>query len=127
MKYYLHNAHDGGYWQAGGSFNSTHLAANAPEANKIEIGRGGNKVSNYFTAESWYGGLNNLVVWDEYISDEMLAEYLTSDNVTEHTYYDADVVDMVTLGEDTYPACNGLKGAITGQLVNGTPEDFVAR
>ena len=127
MKYYLHNAHDGGFYQAGGSFNSTHLAGNSPETNKIEIGKGGNLISAYFTAGYWFGGLNDVVIWDDYISDEMLAEYLTSDNVTEHSYYDADVVDMVTLGEDTYPACNGLKGAVTGQLVNGTPEDFVQR
>ncbi len=127
MKYYLHNAHDGGMWIAGGGFNSTYLAGNDPEANKIEIGKGGNLISAYFTAGYWFGGLNNCVVWDDYISDEMLAEYLTSDNVTEHSYYAADVVDMITLGEGTYPACNGLKGAITGQLINGTPEDFVER
>ncbi len=127
MKYYLHNAHDGGMWSTGGNFNSTYLAGNAPEANKIEIGKGGNLISAYFTAGYWFGGLNDVVVWDDYISDEMLAEYLLSNNVTEHSYYAADVVDMVTLGEGVYPACNGLKGVITGELKNGTPEDFYER
>ena len=127
MSYYLHTAHDGGMWIAGGGFNSTYLAGNAPEANKIEIGKGGNLISAYFTAGYWFGGLNDVVIWDDYISMEMLTEYLLSDNVTEHSYYAADVVDMITLGEGVYPACNGLKGDVTGELKNGTPEDIYER
>ena len=125
LNYYLHNAHDGGDYQAGGTMNATKRAGNAPSANTIDIGRGG--TNGVLSPGYWFGGINDVVVWDEYISNEVLTEYLSSNNVTEHSYYAADVVDMVTLGEGTYPDCDGLKGAITGELINGTPEDFVAR
>ena len=127
MNYYLHNAHDGGMWVTGGNFNTTYLAGNAPETNKIELGKGGNLISAHFTAGYWFGGLNDVTVWNDYISDEMLSEYLSSDDVTSHSYYAADVTDFLPLGEDVYPAVNGLKGAITGTLLNGTPEDFLER
>jgi len=128
LNYYLHNAHDGGSYTAGGTMNATYRAGNDPQANRIDVGRGGAALSGgYFPAGYWFGGLNDVVVWDQYISQEMLTEYLSSDNVTEHSYYDADVEDVLTLGEGTYPDCSGLKGNISATLMNGTPEDFVQR
>ena len=126
LHYYLHNAHDGGMWTAYGTINSTYATGSA-EANTIQVGKGGAPgiYGGVYPANSWFGGINNITLWDSMVSGEMLTEYLSSDDVTSHSYYAADVSDFIPCGEGIYPNVNGLKGNVTGALINGTPEDFV--
>ena len=108
-----------------------HMNANSyadsasPVAGLLEFGKGG--VSTvHWSLGSWFGGINNLMISDELLGSDYIAEYFGSQDVSSHSYYDT-IVDFLPLGEGTYPAVTGLKGNVTGTLENGTESDFVER
>ena len=106
--------------------NANGYADNAsPVAGLLEFGKGGVS-TQHWALGSWFGGINNLMISDEILSSDYIAEYFGSQDVSSHSYYD-DIVDFLPLGEGTYPAVTGLKGNVTGTLENGTESDFVER
>ena len=106
--------------------NANSYADNAsPVAGLLEFGKGG--VSTvHWSLGSWFGGINNLMISDELLGSDYIAEYFATQDVSAHSYYDT-IVDFLPLGENTYPAVTGLKGNVTGTLENGTESDFVER
>jgi len=100
--------------------NTSHIV------DSLEIGKGGIS-STLGTLNYWYGGLNNLMVSDQYFSTDTIAEYFGSEDVSTMSFYDDDVVDFCLLGEDIYPNVTGLKAVVSGTFENGTPGDFVEK
>ena len=97
----------------------------SPVAGLLEFGKGG--VSTvYWSLCNWFGGINNLMISDNNLSSDYIAEYFATQDVSTHSYY-GDIVDFLPLGENTYPNVVGLKGNVTGTLENGTESDFVER
>ena len=105
--------------------NNTYSDNASPVPGLLEFGKGG--VSTvHWSLGHWFGGINNLMISDNILSSEYIAEYFATQDVTTHSYY-PDIVDFLPLGENTYPNVVGLKGNVTGTLENGTELDFVER
>ena len=108
------------------------LAVNTTVRNANQVGSSlcvGKKVviSSYGSSNQvyWDGGVNNLIVADKALGDTNVAEFFQTGEVfTEHEYY-PDLTTYARLGEDSYPAVVDSKGNATGELINGTPDDFV--
>lgn len=108
------------------SINSTNIANNAPQPNVLEIGRGGGSVAGS-TAQYWYGGITNLTLFSNILGSIAQTEYFADSDVTQMSFYEDDVIDFMTLGEDLYALVLGLKLNVAGTMANGTPSDFVER
>jgi len=116
------------YYLDGTLRSTTTINANVSQNNPVgnlEIGNGGQIGSN------WFGGINNALIMEGAGSDmgtNQIAEYFGGQDVTTMSFYnDPEVQDFLPLGEDTYPAVTGTKSVISGNLINGTLSDFVAR
>jgi len=105
------------------TLNQTNVTNHNNPSGNLEIGQMGARGSN------WYGGINNAFIMEGAGSDlgmEQIAEYFGGQDVTLMSFYE-EIEDFLPLGEDTYPAVTGTKGVISGNLINGTASDFVAR
>ena len=121
IEYYLD-----GTRRANMTMNSTHRDNTSHVVDELQIGKGG--TSSYQGALNyWYGGVNNLAVFTEFLGQEAVAEYFGAQDVSGMSFYDDQVLDFITLGEQAYPTVAGLKSVITGDLTNGTESDFVER
>ena len=125
VKYYLYRPSNGEIYQTNMSLNATNVTNHNNPVGNLEIGEMG------VTGSNWYGGINNALIMEGAGSDlgaNQTAEYFGGQDVTIMSFYeDAEVQDFLPLGEDTYPAVTGTKGVISGNLINGTASDFVAR
>ena len=83
---------------------------------------------NYLGSHTnWYGGVENsfLISGDDaLLSSAEVNEFVMGVDPTTLSYY-ANLDDFFQLGLGTYPATDGVKGSVTGNLINGTSEDFV--
>ena len=57
------------------------------------------------------------------LSSHQINEFGNVDG-TALSYYNS-LEDYFNIGIDTYPSIDGIKGIVTGNLVNGNAEDFV--
>lgn len=120
IEYYLDGTRRANMTLNSNKNNSSHVV------DELQIGKGGTS-SYQGSLNYWYGGLNNLVVTSEFLGQEAVAEYFGGQDVSGMSFYDDQVVDFITLGEQAYPAVSGIKSVITGELTNGTESDFVER
>ena len=105
--------------------NAANIAANDP-GDDFAIGRG-NGLTNYEELLAWDGGLNNFVGQSSQMGTSNRLQYFEAigEAFDELPFYD-DLASWAKLGEDVYPLVTDTKGALTGgELMNGTPEDFV--
>ena len=125
VKYYLYRPSNGEIYNATMTLNATNVTNHNNPSGNLEIGQMGAIGSN------WFGGINNALIMEGAGSDlgaNQRAEYFGSQDVTLMSFYnDPEVQDFLPLGEDTYPAVTGTKSVISGNLINGTASDFVAR
>lgn len=113
-----------GFRRANMSLNAN-TASNANVAGEFQVGKGGGpSLSGYFYPNYWYGGVNNLMLGGEFLATDAVARYFSTEDISSIEEDYPDVIDFCTLGEQTYPTVTGLKGAVTGELKNGTEEDF---
>ena len=76
---------------------------------------------------NWYGGVENSFVMhgpDALLTSAEVNEFVMGVTPSELSYY-SQLDDFFQYGLETYPSINGVKGSVTGNLVGGTPEDFV--
>lgn len=121
IEYYLD-----GTRRANMTMNSTHRDNTSHVVDELQIGKGGTS-SYQGSLNYWYGGINNLALFTEFLGQEAIAEYFGAQDVSGMSFYDDQVLDFITLGEQVYPAVQGLKSVVTGDLTNGTESDFVER
>ena len=113
-----------GFRRANMSLNSN-TASNANVVGEFQVGKGGGpSLSGYFYPNYWYGGVNNLMIGSEFLATDAVARYFSTEDISSIEADYPDVIDFCTLGEQTYPTITGLKGTVTGELKNGTEEDF---
>ena len=123
VKYYLYRPSNGEIYQTNMTLNQTNVTNHNNASGNLEIGRMGTRGSH------WYGGINNALIIEGTSADigaNQKAEYFGGQDVTLMSFYE-DIEDFLPLGEDTYPIVTGTKGVISGNLINGTASDFVAR
>ena len=115
VEYYLNGAR-----RANVSINAN-VSAQDPSGN-LKLGE------NYLGSHTnWYGGVENsfLISGDDaLLSSAEVNEFVMGVDPTTLSYY-ANLDDFFQLGLGTYPATDGVKGSVTGNLINGTSEDFV--
>ena len=115
VEYYLNGAR-----RANVSINGN-VSAQDPSGN-LKLGE------NYLGSHTnWYGGIENsfLISGDDaLLSSAEVNEFGIGVDPTTLSYY-ANLDDCFKFGTKTYPSCDGDKGVVTGNLINGTSEDFV--
>ena len=115
VEYYLNGAR-----RANVSINAN-VSAQDPTGN-LKLGE------NYLGSHTnWYGGVENsfLISGDDaLLSSAEVNEFVMGVDPSNLSYY-ANLDDFFQLGSGTYPATDGVKGSVTGNLINGTSEDFV--
>lgn len=125
VKYYLYRPSIGEIYQTNMTLNATNVTNHNNPVGNLEIGQMGVIGSN------WFGGVNNALIMEGAGSDlgsNQIFEYFGGQDVTLMSFYDnAELIDFLPLGEDTYPTVTGTKGVVSGNLINGTESDFVAR
>ena len=75
---------------------------------------------------NWYGGAESCFIMNgnsSVLSSHQINEFGSVDG-TALSYYNS-LEDYFNIGIDTYPSIDGIKGIVTGNLVNGNAEDFV--
>ena len=75
---------------------------------------------------NWYGGAENCFIMNgnsSVLSSHQINEFGNVDGVS-LSYYNS-LQDYFNIGIDTYPSIDGIKGIVTGDLVNGNAEDFI--
>ena len=72
---------------------------------------------------NWYGGISDMNIATNYVLSSSEINEFGNVPATSLSYY-SNLDDYMEVGTDVYPAINGLKGNITGNLINGNPEDF---
>ncbi len=75
---------------------------------------------------NWYGGAENCFIMNgnsSVLSSHQINEFGSVDG-TALSYYNS-LEDYFNIGIDTYPSVDGIKGIVTGNLVNGNAEDFI--
>ena len=78
------------------------------------------------THANWYGGAENCFIMNgnsSVLSSHQINEFGSVDGVS-LSYYNS-LQDYFNIGIDTYPSIDGIKGVVTGDLVNGNAEDFI--
>jgi len=78
------------------------------------------------THANWYGGAENCFIMNgnsSVLSSHQINEFGSVDGVS-LSYYNS-LQDYFNIGIDTYPSIDGIKGIVTGNLVNGNAEDFI--
>ncbi len=79
------------------------------------------------SATNWYGGVENSFIMhgpDALLNSAEVNEFVMGVTPSTLSYY-AQLDDFFQYGLEAYPSINGVKGNVTGNLVGGTPEDFV--
>ena len=75
---------------------------------------------------NWYGGAENCFIMNgnsSVLSSHQINEFGSVDG-TALSYYNS-LEDYFNIGIDTFPSIDGIKGIVTGSLVNGNAEDFI--
>ena len=72
---------------------------------------------------NWYGGISDMNIATNYVLSSSQINEFGNVPATSLSYY-SNLDDYIEVATDVYPAINGLKGNITGNLINGNPEDF---
>ena len=75
---------------------------------------------------NWYGGAENCFIMNgnsSVLSSHQINEFGSVDG-TALSYYNS-LEDYFNIGIDTFPSIDGIKGIVTGNLVNGNAEDFI--
>ena len=107
-----------------GSINAVHLVNtyNGADGN-FTVGKG---VGGWDCMD---GGLSDIYLrTGTHLGTAQRDEYfLYADLTTTSFYSDSESIDFLRMGEETYPAANGLKGAVLGTFQNGTSADFVLK
>ena len=75
--------------------------------------------SNYLA-----GGLDEVWFANRPLNIAEVQETVNGGDPSLWSFY-ADVIEFLLMGEDTFPAINGLRGLLTGTAENGEPGDFV--
>jgi len=76
---------------------------------------------------NWYGGVENSFLMhgpNALLTSAEVNEFVMGVTPSTLSYYD-QLDDFFQYGLETYPSINGVKGSVTGNLIGGTPEDFV--
>jgi len=105
--------------QVGGGWTLSTLLANNNVDGTCSLAKGGGW-SSYLA-----GGLDEVFFVGRRLLPAEVAEAAAGGDPSLWSFY-ADVIDFLLMGEGTFPAINGIKGALSGTLENGEPEDFVA-
>ena len=118
------------YWldgtrRANMTMNATYRDQSSHVNDSLDIGHGG-VAFGQGTHQYWEGGIDNCMISYNWLSNADIAEFFSSDDVTQMSFYNS-VRDFVPMGEQGYPNVVGTKNNVTGTLVNGTAEDFIAR
>ena len=74
----------------------------------------------------WYGGAESCFIMNgnsSVLSSHQINEFGSVDG-TALSYYNS-LEDYFNIGIDTFPSIDGIKGIVTGNLVNGNAEDFI--
>jgi hypothetical protein len=114
-------------WRNGfnqGSVNAVHLVDTYNGADGVfTIGKG---VSGW---DSFDGGLSDIYLRKgAHLGTAQRDEYFLTADLTATTFYaDTESIDFLRVGEETYPAVNGLKAVALGTFTNGTSADFVQK
>ena len=77
--------------------------------------------------QNWYGGVENSFLIsgaNALLSSAEVNEFIIGVLPTSLSYYN-NLDDFFQYGLETYPSIDGVKEVITGNLINGTEEDFV--
>ena len=107
-----------------GTINAVHLVNTYNGATgDFTIGKGAGGWS-YFD-----GGMKNVMLRSgTHLGSAQRAEYFGQDDLTTTSFYnDVETIDFLRIGEEAYPAVNGLKGAVLGTYTNGTAADYVEK
>ena len=75
---------------------------------------------------NWYGGAESCFIMNgnsSVLSSSQINEFGSVDG-TALSYYNS-LEDYFNIGIDTFPSVDGIKGIVTGNLVNGNAEDFI--
>ena len=107
-----------------GTINAVHLVNTYHNANgEFTIGKG-TTYGGYFD-----GGLRNVMLRSgTHLGSAQRDEYFLNEDITGTSFYaDTETIDFLRVGEETYPAVNGLKGAVLGTFNNGTAADYVEK
>jgi len=105
--------------QVGGGWTLSTLLANNNVDGTCSLAKGGGW-SSYLA-----GGLDEVFFVGRRLLPAEVAESAAGGDPSLWSFY-ADVIDFLLMGEGTFPSINGIKGALSGTLENGEPEDFVA-
>ena len=76
---------------------------------------------------NWYGAVENSFIMsgsNALLTSSQVNEFSMGVTPSSLSYYN-NVDDFFQFGLGTYPAIDGIKGNVTGDLVNGTDEDFI--
>ena len=76
---------------------------------------------------NWYGAVENAFIIsgnNSLLSSSQVNEFSMGVTPSSLSYY-GNVDDFFQFGLGTYPAIDGIKGNVTGDLIGGTDEDFV--
>lgn len=71
------------------------------------------------------GGLNDVLIAGVTLQGSQISEFFADDEDYHLKEYYPEISSHMTMGEDVHPLLNDVKGNTTGELKNGTPEDFV--
>jgi len=72
------------------------------------------------------GGLDDVFFATRTLSASEAAESAAVGNPKDWSFYDdPDLVDVLPMGENTFPNIIGIKGILEGTMINAEPEDFV--
>ena len=107
-----------------GTINAVHLVNTYNGATgDFTIGKGVSGTT-YFD-----GGMKNVMLRDgTHLGTAQRSEYFGQDDLTTTSFYnDVETIDFLRIGEEAYPAVNGLKGAVLGTYTNGTSVDYVEK
>jgi len=123
VKYYITTPSNNGSYYTIMYMNPMNVANYNNASGHLAFGQGGVIGSN------WFGGINNAMIMEgssANLNSSDLSEYFGSQDVTLMSFYD-EIEDFIPLGEAVYPAVEGTKGVVSGNLINGTASDFVQR
>ena len=107
-----------------GTVNAVHLVNTYNGADGVfTVGKG---VNGW---DSFDGGLSDIYLrTGTHLGTAQRDEYFLNADLTATSFYaDAESIDFLRMGEETYPAANGLKGAVLGTYTNGNAADYVLK